>query len=657
MRPGAALLFASLVLAGCGGRTGLNPFVDADVLDGPEPGEEVCSGVDEDLDGRVDEGFRDEAGRYVHPDHCGGCGLPCAPSGRALEAECAVVEESALCVATRCEEGFAPSPTGRCVPIFDRLCLACTDDGDCGDLAIAACDEVGGERRCVVTCAFGCPDGYACMEDRCIPAGGSCACEPGQTFDLACALDDGMGARCPGQARCEDGVLSACGAFEEVCNASDDDCDGTVDEGFVDARGAYSVDIRNCGECGVDCTESTIPEGDLVCGGDPFAPTCVLACPDAADGIMPGDRIDADRDIATGCECTVSALSDAPGPVGAVGEDLDVNCDGADGIVLESFYVAPDGNDAGPGSPTRPLRTIQVAIDRAAESLETDAPRPHVFVASGAYAESLELRDGVKLHGGYRRDYLALEPTGFRVEVRAPSDAPSPGGAALTAEGVGGTDTVVEWITLQGRDARMPSAAAFGAVLVDPGPRLRMSELELRAGVPGNGMNGVDGEPGAEPEAAAPGEPPRGAVEDAANACIRGPENVVAGGEGGRNTCEGVDVSGGRGGAPTCPTFANRQPSGEPGRGSGAGGGGAGGQDSQGPITGSSCTRPVCCGLADFSVPTEFTGPQSGTAGADGRPGGAGAGCRDAFGRFVAGDWVPAGASGGSAGRPGSGGG
>ncbi len=677
-----------LLLTACGGRTGLVNDPPEDV-DRPTPVPEVCNGLDDDLDGLiaagaidagsidgglvdadvfVDEDFRDEEGRYVDPMHCGACNRPCAPRGAALEVTCGLVEESPTCVAVRCEEGFWPSSTGRCVPIYDRLCLACADDGDCGDLAEASCALVGGERRCTVSCALGCPLGYDCDADldACVPLGRSCSCNPGDAFTLACALFDPEGERCAGSAVCTDGFLSECVAPDEVCDEVDNDCNGVIDDGFRDSRGAYSLDVHNCGECGVDCTLSTVPEGDLECGGDPFAPTCVLACPDAADGIQPGDRIDADRDIATGCECTVTSLTDAPGPVLAVGEALDVNCDGADGIVVQSFYVAPDGDDAGPGSPTRPLQTLQVAVMRAAESLSTMSPRPHVFVASGTYAESVEVPDGVLLHGGYRRDFLALDPDGFRVVVRAPVGSTAPGGAALVLRGAGVTETVLEWIEVRGLDATSPMAATFGIYALDPGPRLTLRDMSVFAGVPGDGMPGTDGAAGRDFDLPAMnGDPPRGAVEDASRRCTTGGANVVRGGQGGFNVCDGVDVSGGAGGSPTCPIFDALSPSGMPGRPAGAvsgGAGGTGGEASRGPIEvrgpGSSCPGPaVCCGLADFTVSPPFADPAPGEPGRPGGAGAAGRGCRDAFGAFMGDAWIGDAASGGSNGRAGSGGG
>lgn len=708
---GAAL---TLLSAACGARTGTFDD-DFDGRVGPMPQPELCNGLDDDLNTIVDDGFRDELGRYVQLAHCGVCGQACPGSlPRALGVECALIEETPSCVATACEAGFARSTTGQCIPAYERLCLECADDGDCGDFPGARCADVGGERRCGIDCALGCPTGYACLpvvipapgggrdggiaggggadggardggapippplEDggsptdagpssdagapttalMCVPMGGSCTCDPGERFDVACALVDPEGARCVGAQMCTDGTLSRCVAPPELCDEVDNDCNGFVDDGFRDARGAYSVDIRNCGECGVDCTTSTIPEGDLICGGDPFAPSCVLLCPDTIDGIQPGDRVDADLDIATGCECTVSSPLDVPGPVRTSGDALDTNCDGADGIVVESFYVTPGGDDRGPGSPTRPLRTIGEGLRRASASIGRPGARPHVYVASGSYAETLELPDGVKLHGGYRSDFRALDPTGFRVEVRAPAATTAPGGAALVVRGAGTTDTVVEWIALRGLDATMAGGATYGAYLLDPGGALRISETEIFAGVAGEGAAGTNGIAGSPATVQAlTGAPNRAAVEDRSDRCTAGAANIVQAGTGGRNTCGGVDVSGGAGASSGCPTFTAQQAGGEAGRGPRGAAGGAGGNDSQGPIRGLACSAAVCCGLADFTVFDGFLGPQPGGNGGDGNAGTLGRGCSDAFGRFADDRWVGDLATGGSDGSAGSGGG
>jgi hypothetical protein len=671
MRPSVRFVLFGILCAlfgsACGASTGL---VENDVDGGdartPEP--ETCNGVDDDLDGTVDEDFRDEAGRYVGDGHCGACGALCTPDvvPNATSVSCALLEGTPVCAAVECSTGTARSSTGKCVPIGTYACLPCFESADCGDLEGAVCANVAGESRCAVRCELGCPGGYRCGEDDlCVPESGSCSCTPASDFDLACPLVDPEGGICPGTATCRDGAESECAAPTEVCDEVDNDCNGVIDDGFRDGRGAYSLDIRNCGRCGVDCTANPVPEGDLVCGGDPFAPSCVLLCPDAVDGVMPGDRIDGDRNIATGCECLVSSLSDEAGPVRTTGEALDVNCDGADGIVIESFYVAPSGSDRDVGSPTRPLRTIGEGLRRAAASLNTAERRPHVFVASGNYAETIDIPGGVKLHGGYRSDFLALDPSGFRVEVRAPASTTAPGGAALTATDTRAAEgeTLVEWIVLRGVDAEAAGGAAFGAVLSGANNRLVLRDLEIYAGVGGPGVSGVDGTQGAAPSRAATrGAIPRAAMEGRDGTCLASMANVVEGGSGGANRCDGIDVSGGIGASATCPApdIGARQRGGE--RGASAapasgGSGGNGGNDIYGPTVGPPCPSAVCCGLADFSVPTDYSEAVPGQPGASGRIGTAGRGCTDPLGTFSGTTWSPAPATRGTSGTPGAGGG
>src|SRR5690606_19050925 len=99
---------------------------------------------------------------------------------------------------------------------------------------------------------------------------------------------------------------------------------------------------------------------------------------------------------------------------------------------------------------------------------------------------------------------------------------------------------------------------------------------------------------------------PRAAVEDAARECVRGIENVVEGGDGGTLRCGSVGTSGGEGGRASCPFFGSVQGAGATGSGPEGGRGGRGGEDTQGPVFGSGCASAtgVCCGLADYYVPS-----------------------------------------------------
>ena len=647
-----------LLLGGCG-RTSIVDNVDAGSTFRPEPTDESCNGLDDDLDGRVDEDFVDEGGRYVNDAHCGRCDAVCSPPDEnTLTAGCRSVDDVPTCAALECVEGFTPSNNGRCIAAFDRLCLPCTDDADCGNTVSASCSSVGDELRCTVGCELGCPSGYRCVIDQCLPEGGSCSCDPGDDFVVACALRDPEGEVCPGEASCDDGVLSQCVAPEEICDELDNDCDGAVDEGFADELGFYGLDVNHCGGCGIDCSTTVVIGAEVICGGEPQAPRCALRCPDSLDGVQPGDELDADGDLANGCECTVSNIVDAPGPPGAVGEDLDVNCDGADGDVGGGIYVRTDGDDGNPGTPSLPLKTITEGLNRAAASLDGPEPKRDVYAASGTYIEAIVMPDGVNLHGGYQRDFLALSPEGFRSEVRAPVDTPLLGGAALAVDGAGATPTLIEGLFFRGRDGLGPAAPAFGAYFLDPGPALSMRNVTIESGLPGVGVNGNDGASGVGGTAAQPGQPPRAAVETIDHACIEGAQNVVQGGTGGANTCNSSEVSGGRGGDASCPMFGVFEGSGQSGKPAAAGGaGGTGGQGSAGPISGVGCPSAICCGLADFSVPSEFSGPLAGSAGADGAAGAAGSGCLDFLGSFADEEWRPGRANVGIRGSSGSGGG
>ena len=177
-------LSSSPFLLGCGARTLLDEGGDASTSE-RIPEDEACDGLDQDFDGNVDEDFRDTLGRYITPRHCGACGTECVvPNGLTLDVDCLLVDENPTCGATRCVPGYWPSRAGVCVPAYDHLCLPCTLDEDCGPGALARCADVGGERRCAVGCEVGCPTGYACQaDDTCVPAGGSCRCEPDDFFE------------------------------------------------------------------------------------------------------------------------------------------------------------------------------------------------------------------------------------------------------------------------------------------------------------------------------------------------------------------------------------------------------------------------------------------------------------------------------------------
>ena len=713
---GLALAFA---LAACG-RTGVPAPVPATGL---APSPEICDGLDNDLDGQIDEDFRDVLGAYRSDDHCGTCGHACHGDAVTLQAVCApacggpgaaagnlcrdagpVLQRDAalsdgspgdasaaidgalssdasavrpdarpacvpidcpnpppepVCIAIACADGYVVDVTGTCVPRAAWLCRACDDDTACGAFPGARCADVAGDRRCTVACAdTPCPEGYTCNRDHlCLPANGSCACTEGAHFTAFCEIPTALGA-CRAQTQCVDGKQAPCVGVPELCDGLDNDCNGIIDDPFVNAAGAYGVDDHNCGACGVDCREPRLPEVKLTCGGPVVDPRCVLACPDTFDGVDVGDTIDADSRVDTGCECVVQALDDSPGADGD--SPADVNCDGADGVVAASFYVAPDGNDTWPGSPDHPLATLAAAVEAAAASRATPTARPDVYVAAGAFDETLTLREGVRVHGGYSPDFKTRDPEAYVTEIRAPSWQAAPGGAALVADAVGlRADTAVDGVRLVGASAPSPGLPAFGAVLRGGGASLHVENCQIRAGDGVDGADGPDGPAGSASDiSGGTGASPRPAAEDGRHDCQSGAGNENAGGRGARFRCEGTDVSGGDGGAAECPVdVGTSQVPGGRAAGSG-GGGGRGGMDLRGPRRrDEGCPTDICCGLADFLVSGDWEIAGNGDPGRSGDNGTPGEGCADALGHIADTSWSSAPAGTGTAGGAGVGGG
>ena len=177
-------------------------------------GKELCDNVDNNCDGKIDEGFD----LQTDIDNCGVCNSPCPDLPHATKA----------CVSGQCqyacEAGFANPGGGQtsgCLyqcPVFPPVVETCNGTDDDCDGAID-----NGQPGAGVDCSNNCPNGVCRGE-----------CKPGKT---ACT-STGSTLVCIG------GV----GPTGELCDGLDNNCDGSIDEGFD-----TSTDPLNCGSCGVHC--------------------------------------------------------------------------------------------------------------------------------------------------------------------------------------------------------------------------------------------------------------------------------------------------------------------------------------------------------------------------------------------------------------------
>ena len=224
-------------------------------------------------------------------------------------------------------------------------------------------------------------------------------CNASQTPTQSCYSGTGgtagVGTCSLGTQYCTDGFFGPCigqvTPSAESCNARDDNCDGAIDNGL----GTITCGVGACRQTASACT-----------GGTPG--TCTPGTPSAE----------------------------------ICGDGIDNNCNGAIDEGCSCVYVSPTGIDTNPGSSTLPKRTISAAI-----SIAGTGGRPNLVCVGGNagcastsattnYAESVTMRNGVHVYGGYSpvgttwpraagcvTAILAQDPRGvfFDVAVTAPT--------------------------------------------------------------------------------------------------------------------------------------------------------------------------------------------------------------------------------------------
>jgi hypothetical protein len=201
------------------------------------------------------------------------------------------------------------------------------------DQALADCDaDRDGRTANDGDCDDNNPSVFPGARERCNGRDDNCnaTIDEGYIVGADCSLGVGS-CRVSGVMACSrDGAASVCNAkpaapVQETCNGMDDNCNGTIDD--VPTQGV--ADVNNCGGCGSVCT-----------GGANQVPACMLN----QDGklgcayICSTGFIDLDRNAQNGCEYTCTK----PGKESCNGADDD--CDGrVDEQADAPFYAGPEG--------------------------------------------------------------------------------------------------------------------------------------------------------------------------------------------------------------------------------------------------------------------------------------------------------------------------
>ena len=437
---------------------------------------EICDGVDNDCNGTIDDpGAEDFCSLSNATPVCvaGNCEVDTCDAG---------FDDCDLDPGTGCEAdlGTDLANCGACAAV----CAPANATGDClgGQCDIFACDE--GFEDCDTDTLTGCE---LFTDGGDINNCGGCG--------VVCAPANATGDCAAGECN-----IAACDAeFENCDNDSSTGCEiSTVS------------DVGNCGGCGIICSLSNATAG---CA----ASACFVASCNAG-------FVDANGAAVDGCECTFLG-SDLPDAA-----FLDQNCDGIDGDISRAVFVspAPAGNNANPGTMAAPVETLTHAL-----TLTTAGIRDQVLVDAGIYTESVTLKDGIGIYGGYDRLSGWIRSATLSAQIMG-------GTTAVTATNLTAT-TVVDLLSIQSQGAVAPGTSSYG-ILASNSSGLVVRDSAI---VAGQGAAGIAGSNGSTGSSGGNGSRGNAGCEDGGILCNTC--GVPGGGNGGTSAC---GRSGGRGGAP-----------------------------------------------------------------------------------------------------------
>jgi hypothetical protein len=412
-----------------------------------------------------------------------------------------------------------------------------------------------------------------------------------------------------------------CTPTTEVCDGRDNNCDGTVDEGWLN-NGKYD---RNdaCGNCITDCTAIYAkPNATGICDAS-GTPVCVMTC-------TPG-YYDLNGMPVDGCEFHLDTTA--------------IYVSGDDPLATNNATCGL-GTAATGG---HPCMTITYGIQRA-----QSAGRTKVLVADGSYNEPVTLVNGISLFGGYRADTWERHLTSTLTIIRGVSSIGNHD-RTIIASGITSA-TTVEGFRIEGSRNDKASGNSYSVYISNSNANLVFLNNSIQAGNGGPATAAVtaaSGQTGVNGAGRTAGNAAQYDAFDATGTGYCNASNNRQYANGGSLTCGADNVSGGNGGGNRCTPVPNTEYSGVDGITGQAGDGALGGPaGTSGDAGDDGELQTTLC----YLPPASMVGV-AGTNGTKGGNGAGGSGCISPSGSVISGQWVGTNASVGTTGGNGGGGG